>query len=161
MLHSRLLRATRALVSELLSLAKAYKVVVDANHDSEAKEALKAYRRVALKVHPDKGGNTSKFQKLQARKEEWGAARKPSAAPGNPNLAVVAKRSKTKEQGGRVRGVAVLLTYAGKWSLSVCRSFVAFVRRHLKAWSVWRWCATLEKSEAKKLHVHSEAFTLV
>ena len=152
---SRLTLATRALVAVLLSFAKAYNVNVSATRDSEEKEILKAYRRVALKLHPDKGGDTAKFQKLQTLKEEWDIARKSNAKPGNPTLPVIVRTPSTTEpQGKRVRGIAVLLTYGGRWSLSLWKSFVAYVCRQLRSWGVSRWCATLEKSEAGKLHVH-------
>ena len=68
--------AKRALVHVLLSLATAYNIVVNVNRDSSNEELLKGYRRVALKAHPDKGGDKKQFQQLQAAKERWEDARK-------------------------------------------------------------------------------------
>ena len=48
---------------------------------------LTAYKRVALKVHPDKGGTNEDFQKLQAAKENWERANTNSAPPGRPQPA--------------------------------------------------------------------------
>ena len=46
--------AQRAFVKVLLAIAAAYIVIMQVNRDSEDKKLLKAFRRVALKVHPDK-----------------------------------------------------------------------------------------------------------
>ena len=54
----------------------------------------------------------------------------------------------------RVRGVAVLLTYFGEWSLDLWWLFLTFVRGQLAKWSVLHWCCTLEKSGEGNLHVH-------
>ena len=54
----------RAFVKLLLSLALAYEVGLKVNRDSEDKEVLTAYKRMALKLHPDKGGRKQDFQKL-------------------------------------------------------------------------------------------------
>ena len=54
----------------------------------------------------------------------------------------------------RVRGVAVLLTYFGEWSLDLWSLFLKFVRGELAKWSVLHWCCTLEKSGEGNLHVH-------
>ncbi len=48
--------AKRAFVSVILALAHAYKLVANINRDSDDASILKMYRRVLLKVHPDKGG---------------------------------------------------------------------------------------------------------
>ena len=68
----------RAFVKLLLSLALAYEVGLKVNRDSEDKEVLTAYKRMALKLHPDKGGRKQDFQKLLAAKEEWERARQKS-----------------------------------------------------------------------------------
>ena len=65
--------AKRALVRLLLSLATAYRVRVNVNRESEDKAVVTAYKRVTLKVHPDKGGRTEDFQKLQDAKDKWDA----------------------------------------------------------------------------------------
>ena len=54
----------------------------------------------------------------------------------------------------RVRGVAALLTYSGRWSVARWRKFLGYVRKQLGVWSVIRWCSTLEASDAGRLHVH-------
>jgi hypothetical protein len=54
----------------------------------------------------------------------------------------------------RIQSMSVLLTYFGVWTLALWHEFVAFVRTQMGPWSISRWCATLEKSNAGKLHVH-------
>ena len=63
--------AKRALVRQLLSLAKVYSVTLQVNRDSPDTDVLEAYRRLLLKVHPDKGGRKVDFKCLQKAKEEW------------------------------------------------------------------------------------------
>ena len=57
--------AKRAFVSVILALARAYQLIVDVNRDSDDVPILKAYRRIILKVHPDKGGKKVDMQRLQ------------------------------------------------------------------------------------------------
>ena len=134
--------AQRAFVRCLLSLAAVCDVVINVNRDSSDEELLKAYRRVAVKAHPDKGGNTRKFQEFQAAKQQWDTARKSGAARGRPKVQpggqLVVSPPSGKSAGKRVRGFAVLLTYFGKWSLALWRSFIVFVQSHLMEWSVLR-----------------------
>ena len=56
--------------------------LIKVNRDSSDSEIMKGYRWVVLKVRPDKGGNTKKFQKLQAAREAWERARKDGAPAG-------------------------------------------------------------------------------
>ena len=53
---SALAVATRAFVTVLLLLARQYELALDINRDSPAERLLKAYKKVLLKTHPDKGG---------------------------------------------------------------------------------------------------------
>ena len=62
---STLLRAKRAFVTVLLRLAAACGLALEITRDSADGAILQAYRRVAKKVHPDKGGSKRKFQELQ------------------------------------------------------------------------------------------------
>ena len=55
--------AKRALVKVLLALAIVYAVRVDVSRESPDPEVAKAYRRIDLKAHPDKGG---KLQTVKA-----------------------------------------------------------------------------------------------
>ena len=73
---STVLLAKRALVSLLLRLAVAYHVLVAVNRDSSDPIVTVAYKKVILKVHPDKGGSTKDFQALQNAKETWANSRK-------------------------------------------------------------------------------------
>ena len=65
MATSRVLVAKRAFVSVILALAHAYKLVANINRDSTDDMVLRAYKRVMLKAHPDKGGKNSDMQRLQ------------------------------------------------------------------------------------------------
>ena len=66
--------ATRAFVSVLLLLARSCELALAINRNSSEPELLKAYRKLLLKVHPDKGGKESDQRRLQEAKERWETA---------------------------------------------------------------------------------------
>ena len=68
---SPLQAAKRLLVSVLVALARQYNVAIAANRDSPDNVVEKAFKKVALRAHPDKGGSNEDFQKLQAAREAW------------------------------------------------------------------------------------------
>ena len=53
--------AKRELVKVLRALAAKYKVTLSLTRESSNQDVDKAFRRVSLKVHPDKGGTCWKF----------------------------------------------------------------------------------------------------
>ena len=71
MVHSARDVAVRAFVHILLLLAKRYELVLAVNRESPAEELRRAYRKLSLKTHPDKGGKQSDQQKLQKAKDAW------------------------------------------------------------------------------------------
>lgn len=155
--------ATRAFASVLLLLARRYQLHLVVNRDSSQEVLLKAYKKVVLKVHPDKGGTKEDAQKLQAVKTEWDKARKrpadtggrPSAgAPGGGLVPVRKCEERKARKEYRVQAVVVLLTYYGVVDLQQWHRFVAFVRGSLKKWGVKKWGATLEACETEGLHTH-------
>ena len=86
MVCSPALLAKRAFVTVVLATAAACEVVLTVwvTRESSEKELLKAFREVAKKAHPDKGGNTARFQKLLASKEAWESAVKNTKPAGRP-----------------------------------------------------------------------------
>ena len=166
MLVSALASATRAFVSVLLSLARAYGLTAGANRDSKPEDLLKVYRRLLLKTHPDMGGKKADLQKLQAASEKWDTARKANAAAGRPRaagetaLAKVAADKRRKRKKFRVHALVVLLTYQGVAGMAQWHRFVAFVKRVLKKWGVRKWGATLEACETGPLHATSSLSSL-
>ena len=64
---SAVLLAKRSLVALLLRLATAYQVVVSINRDSPDVKVTQAFRKVVLKVHPDKGGSVGDAQEAADR----------------------------------------------------------------------------------------------
>ena len=156
---SSVLLAARALVHIMLAMAKVYRVPVAVNRESPAEELRAAYKRLILKVHPDKGGRTDHMQRLQEAKDAWDSARRRSggragrpASAGDQAILLVQKQQARKEF--RVHAEVVLLTYQGFRGQAQWRRFLAFVRKSLKPWTVDRWCATLEACETEGLHVH-------
>ena len=77
------LRAKRALVSLLRSMAARYGVELACNRDSPDRDVLAAFRKVALKAHPDRGGSDVDQQRLSDVRASWDALRK-KAKPGRP-----------------------------------------------------------------------------
>ena len=70
--NSVLQQAARAFVRVLLAVARVYDVALTVNRDASEKDLLKAYKRVALKAHPDKGGSSENFKTLQERGRSCG-----------------------------------------------------------------------------------------
>ena len=67
--------AKRALVTLLLTFARQYQIPPLAiNRDSSDKDVLNAFKKVARKVHPDKGGSKDDCQKLNNARDEWDKA---------------------------------------------------------------------------------------
>ena len=154
---SRLLQAKRAFVRVLLSVAASFRVPVSVNRDSPDDDLLACYRKVILKAHPDKGGSKEQFQRLQHAKEAWGSASVRSGRAGRPpatSHVCLPLQQVPRDTEARVRGLAVLLTYSGEWSVALWREFVIFVKQALGQWDVVRWCSTLEMSGEGNLHVH-------
>ena len=75
--------AKRELVKVLKELAAKYSITFafTLTRESSDEDVIKAFRRVSLKVHPDKRGN---FQKLSATNDAWQDLLKNAAAPGRP-----------------------------------------------------------------------------
>ena len=157
MAASRLELATRAFVVVLLALARRYELVLQVNRESPAEQLVKSYRKLLLKVHPDKGGCKEDVQKLQAAKEEWETARQTSGGKaGRPSAqgdgSSLVSKGQRKEY--RVNASVVLLTYHGFSDLAQWHRFVAFVQSSLKKWDVQLWGATFEACETDALHTH-------
>ena len=145
-------------------------VVISVNRASPDAGVKAAFRKVVLKVHPDKGGDNAEFQKLQEAKEQWEAAAKSAKsgrpaqahnrggrkAPRNPadSLCVdLAEPGESKQQ-YRIQSYFVLLTYHGFADVAQWERFLEHVEASLRPWSVKHWCATLETTRKGKLHVH-------
>ena len=65
MASSPYLLAMRAFVSVVLALCAAGHTATTVNRDSDDKDLLRIYRRLLLKVHPDKGGKNVDMQRFQ------------------------------------------------------------------------------------------------
>ena len=63
--------AKRELVKLLKSLAVKYGVQLEVTRDSSDKEVVKAWRKVSLRTHPDKGGGAEDFARLSAANDTW------------------------------------------------------------------------------------------
>ena len=174
--------AKRAFVRVLLALAVVYNVSLVITRDSPDADVVKAYKKVSLKAHPDKGGRAEDQKALHEAKQAWDKAVGEAAKPGRPQRASGSTGSDQGPGGHdtntsesrdttptewveladpaearreyRIQSVGVLLTYNGVTDLAQWRRFVAFVRSRLKQWRVKHWCATLEANKKGKLHIH-------
>ena len=63
------LQARRALIKILIQLASVYAVVLQLHRDSVDLDVTKAFKKVVLKVHPDKGGRPEDAKKLNSAKD--------------------------------------------------------------------------------------------
>ena len=74
--------AKRALVSLIRALAVQYHVLISLSRESSDGEVTKAFRKVALKAHPDKGGREEDFKKLNAARDFWDECKSGKKADG-------------------------------------------------------------------------------
>ena len=65
-----------------MELAGLYGLVLNVNRDSDDTLVTSACRRLARKVHPDKGGSTQHAQRLLNAKDVWEQARKAARSRG-------------------------------------------------------------------------------
>ena len=84
---SPLQKAQRAFVTVLLRLAAKYCLQLGVTRDSSAKELTAAFRKVARRTHPDKGGTTADTQALNAAREAWVAQTSLLRRPGPKTVA--------------------------------------------------------------------------
>ena len=83
-------RATRALVTLLLSLAQAYGLEVAVCRDSADADVQKAFRKVARREHPDRGGSAKDTQRLNNARDAWQAAARQGPQRGRARPAAAA-----------------------------------------------------------------------
>ena len=155
-------RAKRALVTLLLSLASAYGLQLSLTRESADVDVTRAFRRVSVKVHPDKGGAAADAQRLNAARDAWLAANRGAKAPGRPACPQAEPPTPSAavangREGFRIRSEAVLLTYQS-WPAAeapaVWQRFCAFVAGSATAWTVKHWAATMEHSSCGDCHLH-------
>ena len=139
--------AKRAFVALLLYLARHYCLKVPINRESNEKSILAAFRKVALKAHPDKGGSLSHFQQLNDARDAWEKAKKKDVkASASASEEINSNAMVLYAKGYRINSIAVLLTYQGLTSLADWEDFVVFVSSHSKKWKVRFWTANRSKA---------------
>ena len=132
--------ATRQFVKTLLTLAAVYSLSLPVTRDSTDDELVKAFRRLSLKVHPDKGGCLEHSQELNSAKQAWDQSRskKTKGRPQNSRNepAADATLAKTDEDSGGkdVRSLGVLLTYNGVTDLQQWKRFLEHARAKRGQW---------------------------
>ena len=111
--------ATRQFVKILLTLAALYSLGLPVTRDSTDDELVKAFKRLALKVQPDKGGLLEHAKELNLAKEAWDKARskrtqgRPQKSTQKPAADVTSAKLEDDFGGKQVRSLGVMLTYNG------------------------------------------------
>jgi hypothetical protein len=151
----------RALVKLLLAIAREFAIVLSITRESPDDHVKKAYRKVILRVHPDKpGGCLVRAKELNALWGNWQEAQRApgrpaaKAAPASSGFASVVVSRRDNRKSFRINAEAVLLTYQSFRGASEWGSFVEFIRGRLKAWRCKYWSATLETNKDGSPHAH-------
>ena len=84
-------RAKRALVTLIRDLAGVYGVTLDITRHCRDDALRKAYKKLLLKVHPDKGGQAEDQKKLNIAHDDW-----VEAVKGKPGRGRGAQGARTK-----------------------------------------------------------------
>lgn len=155
-------KARRALVAVLRRIVQLYTISVVLSFNSCDAEVLRAYRKVILKAHPDKGGNAAHFREVNEAKEAWDQAKKPAGRPkrsrqtsppdGTENGSMETSDGTPKRYDFSSEGV--MLTYNGVQDQDQWNRFLQHVRSSRKAWGFKHWCASLEACQSGTLHIH-------
>ena len=157
-----------ALLQVLRHLAGVYGIAFQLNRDSDSSDFKKAYKRLCLRVHPDKGGQAEHQQQLNDAFKAWENAEKDSnkkpgrkrqnpEAGADPNTAGVGAMADPRESRAcyRIQGVAVMLTYQGSPGAEYWNEFVLWWETNHKRLGVKYWCATLETNSRGNGNLHA------
>ena len=101
---SAVLLAKRALVALIRQLATVYGLTVSCCRDSSDQVIRTSFRKVALRAHPDHGGNSNDQQRLNDARAVWDEALKKKVPAGRPKV------KKTTAADGDTQGL--MLTFA-------------------------------------------------
>ena len=111
----------RALVKLLLVLARQFSITLSVTRDSPDEKVKKAFRKVIVRIHPDKPGGSAEhtkalndaWAKWQGAQRTHGRLSSKGSSSASAAVAVIAGRSKptSKKKVYRIRGEAVMLTY--------------------------------------------------
>ena len=163
--------AKRALVHVMLQLATLYGLALTVARESSVGDVRAAFRKLARKVHPDKGGSLEHQQQLNAARDVWedamtnaaprGRKRKSNDPDGQGRAAseqgiLVANTHEAPRKGPtfRIRSIAVLFTYQKFFDVNAWYEFCRFVRHNVVKWGVKLWCATMETNTDTTYHIH-------
>ena len=169
---STLQAAKRAFVSFMKAFAVRYSVVLEVTRESPDAQVRTAFRKLSRTVHPDRSGETTAQQELNAAHEAWASAMQSAqprgrqraqgtaagATPGAEALAVqlpVAPRPSAARGAYRIQSLGVLLTYQKFSDESVWQRFVCFVEGAQRRCRVCYWCATMETNADGTYHLHA------
>ena len=155
------------MVKLLLTIASVYTVIVNLRRDSPDADVERAFKKVFLKAHPDKGGSNEHAKQLNVAKEAWEKARRSAGRPTREDAGGNAHGSQSPFDFGklvaegeevkntyRIRSHGVLLTYFGVADLAQRERFLLYVAAQKKKWNVKHWSATLERTRFGRLHIH-------
>lgn len=159
--------AKRAFIKVLLQLAVVYGIALSLTRDSAAVAITAAFRKVAVKAHPDKGGSLEDQKALNTARDEWetavadapGRGKKRKAtdagqpAPSKQQVQEIPDRA-ARPKHFRIQSLAVLLTFQKFVDLTVWCRFIKFVRDQIDEWGVRLWCATMETNDDGTYHFH-------
>ena len=85
MVASPLQVAKRALLATMRAVAVAFGMVLTCNRDSSDQDVVKDFRKLALRVHPDRpGGSGEQQQRLNDARGAWDTARTAAKGRGRP-----------------------------------------------------------------------------
>ena len=148
----------RKLVSVLLEAARIYNLALNLTRASPDKDVSASYRKVMLKVHPDKPGGSASFAtRVTGAHDDWQHEKRnkrPAGRPAQDNGLVVTSKDRKKKD-DRIQCAAVLLTWQGFPGVASWASFLDWLRRGLRQWGVKHWTATLESNLDGTLHAHA------
>ena len=143
------------------SLAAAHRASLDVNRDSSDPDIKLAVRKIAVNIHPDKGGSKEDTQRLLQARDDWMHAGASKRAPGRPGKdagrqVVLPTVQKKPGKGYRMNGEAVLLTYQGipPAAFGQRGRLQGFVRLNFQKWKLRHWCATMEANESGGSNFH-------
>ena len=170
MVLSHVQAAKRAYVKVLRALSVKYDVASTLTREDSEQSLTAQFRKLARRVHPDKGGSLQDTKVLFTARDEWNAAKATAGMNGRPkapsptshtscdmapNAVAIDHTCERRGKGYRIQSEGVNLTYMNVVDHAQWHRLVEFVKSNLRIWRVPKWCASLEKCTSSfRLHVH-------